>query len=457
MANPAIIILIVFVVLIVVAVIVIVGVVAFAQEGVGKSCTTASNCGDGTFVCLKGKCLKKDGQFCIKDSECASNNCKDGSCQGTIPTSPCTGPSGTQGSCPTRDLCSAKGQCLGGIFGPCKQKSDCFYPNAVCTGLNGNSTKVCLSGVNGPCTGGTGCTSGLTCCSDGFCKTTCTSSESELMSAFRPTLVPPGMNLGLGSERWRPPSTSLPGISAPTTTTFYADNVLPTRAERMENFHTPSSREVGAPLKKIRKDMAISHENPKESPVIDVTSYSNSTLALTKDGKIIRESPGKKREIIANNIRLKRLESFNGTLYGISVDGRVFQLNNDTFDTRKWLWNLAPLPTGINHTSATLDGRHFWVQTNETGLLYDRQFRVVDRAPIRNLKRIYGNNKNVYIEIDMLQNVGTLHPDGKQIKDVAGAILTHDNQLKVLRPSQTNFFSDIRLLDWTPTYILKTL
>ena len=448
MANPAIIILIVITALLVIGALVIVGVVAFAQEDVGKSCTKASECSDdGTFVCLKGKCLKKDGQFCIKDSECASNNCKDASCQGTTPTNACTGSTGTQGSCPTGDLCSAKGQCLGGIFGPCKNKSDCFYQNAVCQALNGSSTKVCLSGVNGQCTGGTGCASGLTCCADGLCKATCSSAESQLMSAFRPS----------PQRTTFQPSDFLESHLTSTRNTFYADNVLPTRAERMENFGTPPSRVPGAPLKKIRKDMAISRENTNECPVIDVTSYSSSTLALTKDGKIIRESPGKKREIIANNIRLKRLESFNGTLYGISVEGRVFQLNNDTFDTRKWLWNLSGLPTGINHTSATLDGRHFWVQTDETGLLYDRQFRVVDRAPARNLKRIYGNNKNVYIEIDMLRNVGTLHPDGKQITDVAGAILTHDNQLKVLRPSQTKLFSDIRLVEWTPTFIRKTL
>ena len=467
MADAAIIVLVVFIVFIVLAIIVIVVVVALAQEGVGKSCTTNAQCGSD-FLCVSSgsgkECRKKDGQFCLDKSECASNSCVNEFCAPTIiPLTSCTGTVGTQGSCGTGDLCASDGKCLSGLFHTCKLARDCFYKPSVCTGPTGGAAPVCLSGPGGFCMGGSGCESGFKCCTPsgsttGMCMVTCPNAAPEFMSPA------PAMAMGLSAL---PRMMALQGTQMGmryddlsthrTPTTFCVESGLPTRTERVDDFGTPPYGEVAAPLKKIRKDMAISRENTKQSPVIDVTSYSNATLALMKDGKIIRESRDKKREIVANNIRLKRLESFNGTLYGISVDGRVFQLNNDTFETRKWLWTLAPLPTGIIHTSATLNGKHFWVQTQESGLLYDRQFRVVDRAPTKNIKRVYGNDKNIYIDIDTQNNVGTLQPNGSQVKDVAGAIITHDNQLKILRPNQTNLFSDIRLLDWTPTYLLKTL
>jgi len=464
-----------FVAFVFVLFIIIIIIVGLEQEGVDKPCTTNEQCGGGAdFLCVGGKCKKKDGQSCIDSAECASGSCIDFVCAtgGTgIFILGCTGPVGTQGSCPANDLCAADRKCLGDLFTPCKSKTDCFYQPSVCTGLGPSANPVCLSGQGGVCTGGTGCAPGLTCSTTtgtGTCKVS-NSATTSLGAGVTPLpamgmglAAPAQIQMGLATPRtttFRPTQMTMRSdcVSTPrTNTTFYVES-MPTRAERIDNYCTPPSGDVENPFKKIRKDMVMSREDTKQSPVIDVTSYSNATLALMKDGKIIRETRDKKREIVANNIRLKRLESFNGTLYAISVDGRVFQLNNDSFETRKWYWTLAPLPTNVIHTSATLNGKHFWVQTDETGLLYDRQFRVVDRASTRNRKRIYGNDKNIYIDIDTQNNTGVLQPNGTRVNDVAGAIITHDNQLKVLRSNQTNLFSDIRLINWIPTYILKAL
>jgi len=452
--------LIIILVIIIIAVIIIIVVVAVEQEGVDKPCGTDEKCGSG-FQCVSGKCKKKNGQSCVDGKECASGNCIDFVCTGGTGTniSSCTGTVGTQGSCGPNDLCTIDGKCLSTVFGPCKSATDCFYSKSVCTGLGPNANPVCLGGQGSFCTKGTGCAVGLKCSST-VGTGTCIIDTNSVVGSSSTQL--PAVRMGLGVSQI--PTTFHAAqmmrsdcVSTPRTNTTFDVESMPTRAEKIDNFHTPSSGDVENPFKKIRKDMAMSREDTKQSPVIDVTSYSNATLALMKDGKIIRENRDKKREIVANNIRLKRLESFNGTLYGISVDGRIFQLNNDSFETRKWYWTLAPLPTGVIHTSATLNGKHFWVQTDETELLYDREFRVVDRSPTKNRKRIYGNDKNIYIDIDTQNNTGVLQPNGTRVNDVAGAIITHDNQLKVLRPNQTNLFSDIRLINWTPTYILKTL
>jgi hypothetical protein len=177
-------------------------------------------------------------------------------------------------------------------------------------------------------------------------------------------------------------------------------------------------------------------------------------LALREDGKIVKEV-GKKRTLVSNNIRLKRLESFNGILYGISADNRLFSLNNDTFNTQKWSWSLTSLPQGIIHTSATLNGKYFWIQTAQQGILYNRKFQVIDRADTRGIKRIYGNDKDIYIDIDTNSDTAVLQPNGTRINNVISAIITHDNELRTLRPNQASEFSDIRLINWVPTFIKR--
>jgi hypothetical protein len=230
-----------------------------------------------------------------------------------------------------------------------------------------------------------------------------------------------------------------------------------TKEEAVMDCHTPSPRQVGDPFVRLHQGDMVCRDDERQSPVVDVCSYSDVNLALRRDGFIIKETSDGKRERVANNVRLKRLDSFGGMLYGISAGNRIFRLNNDSFYSRKWLWDLADFPPGIVHTSATIDGEHFWIQTADTGLLYDRDLRVVDRASMNRIKRIYGNTRDIYIDIDTESHTAMLYPQQTSIPDVASAILTHDNQLRILKPSQTNMLSDIRLLNWNPVFIRRTI
>ncbi len=460
---------------IIIAAIIIIVLVAIESEGVGAACGSSGDKACKTnLVCISGECKKKDKEICEFDDQCASGICTDFVCvAGTGPfvIAACTG-----GSCPAGQICAPDKRCKAGHRGGCGVASDCFYTPAVCTGPVGS--KICLIG---PGTGGT-CTKDSDCVTNncvgaptGTCGQPIPPSPGPAFSPVSPanTLLMGGNRMSingvsmvsrsrsiLDSGRFPTPrtNTEFNAYSAPTPRpdgTFNASS--PTQTEMADDFRTPSPRDIKAPFKKIRKDMVVSRKDIKQSPVIDVTSYSSTVLALMKNGKIIRETD-EVRDIVANNINLKRLESFNGTLYGVSVDGRIFKLNNDTFETKKWMWTVASFPTGVTHTSATLNGKHFWVQTSDTGLLYDRKMRVVEKEKsFKNKKRVYGNDRKTFIEIDLQTNTGVLYPNKSRVKDVAGAIITHENLLKVLRPSQTRLFSDIRLINWTPAYIKRSL
>lgn len=414
--------LVIVVIIIIIAVIIIIALVAFESRNIDRSCNPNSPCPTG-LTCVNGKCKLNDGETCEFNDQCRS-----GTCSG-FPDFKCVSPTGATGTfqivvctedsdCQSTERCDTKtGRCLLRDGQPCLLDGDCFSGDC--------KDKVCAGTSGVPTTSPT------------------TTQISNMGSLQRPMN---GVSLLGGMQE---------ASTVRTNPTFNLESA-PTRAEIMVNFRTPSPCEIDSPFKRVRKDMMMSRGDTKQSPAIDVTNYSNSTLALMKNGNIMRETDDS-REIVANNINLRRLEGFNGTLYGISVDGRVFSLNNDTFDTRKWMWNLASFPTGVVHTSATHDGRHFWVQTADTGLLYDRSLRIKEKADMTNKKRVYGNDRETFVEIDTTNNTATLQPNDETIPDVAGAVITHDNTLKILKPRQTRLFSDIRLVNWTPAYIKRAL
>jgi len=413
------------VVIIVIAIIIIVILITLETEDIGKTCTSTSDCRLGLICATDGTCKVANGDPCETADQCASGVCTDFICQTVPPPNvPCTATGAAP--CASGEVCDAtSGRCVSNLGGFCLINNDCVQP-AVCvapvvsgaTGIEG----ICLGKANAVCTADSQCLSG-----------TC-------------NIPTGGTTVGLDCMS-----------TTPVNQTFCVESGL-SRTEKATNFRTPSPRPIEEPFRETRKNTVTSRVDIKQSPVIDVTNYSDSTLALTQDGRIIRETGHKgEMEMVANNVRLKRLEAFNGTLYGVSVDGRVFALNNDTFRTRKWHWNLAPFPTGVTHTSATLNGKHFWVQTDTTGILYDRNLNIVEREDTRNRKRVYGDNRDLYIDINTRDNTAVMHPNGTGISNVAGAVITHEDKVKVLKPSQSNKYSDIRLVNWQPAFIRRVL
>lgn len=454
------------VVIILIAIIIIVILIAVETEGVDADCSESKRCREG-LVCSRGKCKIKTGDICETDDQCASGDCGlDFVCvAGTGAGSHCAATGAPP--CTSGEVCDAtSGRCVSTLGNPCLLNNDCVQP-AICVpfSMTGtvSSAGICLGATGAVCTADTQCLSGV-CNPSGGSTGTCSAPTSASLPARTPAVTPmanmllPGQTLA-PAPAVRMGRTTRGLATTPVNQTFCVESGL-SRTERAINFRTPSPQELEAPFKKIHKDMVMSRVDTKQSPVIDVTNYSNVTLALTQDGRIIRErddGDDGKMELVANNVRLRRLEGFNGTLYGVSVDGRVFALNNDTFRTRKWTWNLTSFPTGVVHTSATLGGKHFWVQTPDTGLLYDRGLNIVERHNTTDRKRVYGDNRHLYIDIDLTNNTAVLQPNGDEISNVAGAVITHDDKVKILKPSQTAQYSDIRLVRWKPTFIRRVM
>lgn len=460
--------------LIIIGIIILVVLIVIDNEGVDSDCTKDSECKEGLVCTQSGKCKKKNGQNCEFDDQCASGECSISS--GFI----CVSPTGSSSNCAATgaapckagEICDiSKGvnnaRCVSTLGNPCILNNDCIQP-AVCVPVIPSPTGpptsfVCLGTTGAVCTTDSECLSG-TCNTNGGTTGTCSGVSSSTSLQDRNSRTQLGTTLLPGLSMVPSSGVSFRNTfrdnlgTTPVNQTFCLESGL-SRTERAVNPNTPSTQEVENPFQKIRKDMVMSRGDTKQSPVIDVTNYSNATLALTQDGRIIRETGNgnRNRDLVANNVKLIRLESFNGTLYGVSVDGRLFALNNDTFNTRKWTWNVAPFPTEVVHTSATLDGKYFWVQTPDTGVLYDRNLNVVKRSTKPNRKRVYGENKDLYIDIDLSNNTATLHPNGTKIENVASAVIDHEDRVKILKTNQTSLFSDIRLVKWKPTYIRKFL
>lgn len=462
------------VVMILIAIIIIVILISLDTEGVSADCSADQPCKTG-LVCTRGKCKIANGDFCETDDQCASGNCKDFFCvTATGPSNNCAATGAA--ACPSGEVCDASsGKCLSTLGNPCTLNNDCVQPSvcviapippsSAATTANTQSPGICLGSSGAVCTTDTQCLSGVCNIPSGGSTGTCSTPTSTTLpartsepSTMTNTLLP-GRSM-TPAPSFRVGRTSFGMETTPVNQTFCVESGL-SRTERAVNFRTPSPQELEAPFKKIHKDMVMSRVDTKQSPVIDVTNYSNVTLALMQDGRIIRERDDNRRddniELVANNVRLKRLEAFFGTLYGVSVDGRLFALNNDTFRTRKWTWNLTPFPSGVVHTSATLDGNHFWVQTKDTGFLYDRDLNIVERHNTTDRKRVYGDNRRLYVDINLRNNTAMLHPNGDRIDNVAGAVITHDDKVKILKPSQTAQYSDIRLVRWKPTFIRRVV
>ena len=462
--------------IILLGIVVLIILIVLNNEGVDSDCTKSSDCKEGLVCTQSGKCKKKNGQNCEFDDQCASGECSISS--GFI----CVSPTGSSSNCAATgaapcksgEICDiSKGvnnaRCVSTLGNPCILNNDCIQP-AVCVPVIPSPTGpptsfVCLGTTGAVCTTDSDCLSG-TCNTNGGTTGTCSGVSSSTSLQDRNSRTQLGTTLLPGISMAPTPGVSFRNTfrdnlgTTPVNQTFCLESGL-SRTERAINPDTPSPQEVENPFQKIRKDMMMSRGDTKQSPVIDVTNYSNATLALTQDGRIITEKGNRNkkkiRELVANNVKLIRLESFNGTLYGVSVDGRVFALNNDTFNTRKWHWNVAPFITGVVHTSVTLDGKHFWVQTPDTGILYDRNLNIVKRSTKPNRKRVFGENKDLYIDIDLSNNTAVLHPNGTKIENVASAVIDHEDRVKILKPSQTSLFSDIRLVNWKPTFIRKFL
>ena len=104
-------------------------------------CTTSADCRNGPLRCTNGRCLKLDGAPCQFDNQCVSDSCKNSRCASKlcpVGTRPncfdyfCK----NDAECFSSDLeCGSNGRCLKKVGRFCDKDSECgtnYCPNRMC-------------------------------------------------------------------------------------------------------------------------------------------------------------------------------------------------------------------------------------------------------------------------------------------------------------------------------------
>jgi len=220
-------------------------------------------------------------------------------------------------------------------------------------------------------------------------------------------------------------------------------------------------------LSEFHNDSLNNHHG---SAVIDVCSYSNATIFLLEDGNIIcdvKDQDGNvlqigskcnditsKRYRTSNNIKLRRITSFNGYLYGVCYDDKLYTLPNNLFPTLVWIWNYCDwAPSNIKHISSTHNSDHIWIQTNTTGFLYSNPNLSPITVSYPYGKRVYGRDIDHYIDIDPNNCTAKITPSGIIVNNVYDAALSYYDEVVAIHPSDRSEYRAITIVNWAPYYI----
>lgn len=195
----------------------------------------------------------------------------------------------------------------------------------------------------------------------------------------------------------------------------------------------------------------------QHSPVIDVCSYSNATIFLLEDSNIICEiktSDGVQRRKTSSNIRLIRITTFSGYMYGVGHDNRLYTLPNSYFLSTNWVWSIVNwAPTNITHISSTYNSSHLWIQTADKGILYNAP-GTVQLEEIRQItRRVYGRDVEHYMDIDPTKFTAVIQPGGRLINNVYDGALSYYDEIVAIQPSERHLYRRITIVDWNPYYI----
>lgn len=204
----------------------------------------------------------------------------------------------------------------------------------------------------------------------------------------------------------------------------------------------------------IIQQMDIDHNH--HSPVIDVCSYSNATIFLLEDGNIICEikDPIYKRYRASNSIKLLRITSFNGYIYGVGTDNKLYNLPNSYLPTTNWIWNISEwAPINIKYISSTHDSSYLWIQTNDFGYLYNSPTALISKIQCNGMKRVYGRDVEHYIDIDPHNYSATIHPGDILVHNVYDGALSYYDEVVAIHPSERNDYRAITIVNWRPYYI----
>lgn len=203
---------------------------------------------------------------------------------------------------------------------------------------------------------------------------------------------------------------------------------------------------------RVIQNKPIVNERINNIAVIDVCSYSDSVIFLLDNGYIIVEQNNVRRTI-RTNVKLRRIISFSGYIYGIGQNQKLYVLPHFSHDN----WQFQHVdwaPEKLIHISITHSSSYLWLQTDTTGYLYDTPGTLLSEMTYHG-RRIYGRDLEHYIDLDVDKHTIEVHPTLETKENVYDAALSYYDDVLVIDVKDSDKFIGIAMVNWKPYYISK--
>jgi len=203
--------------------------------------------------------------------------------------------------------------------------------------------------------------------------------------------------------------------------------------------------------------------NTESSKVIDICTYSTSTVFLLENTDITIENSNDvknenkiiKRYKKKNNIKLNRITTFHGYIYGLGANGYLYILQNISFESANWLWEKIEWSVNnIIHISSTYNGEYLWVQAeNNIGYLYDEPNNIIEKVIDVFDKRVYGRDVKNYVDINENKHTAIITPSKYKIDNIYDAALTYYNELVAINIDEKEKYKKVVIINWKLYYL----
>jgi hypothetical protein len=193
--------------------------------------------------------------------------------------------------------------------------------------------------------------------------------------------------------------------------------------------------------------------------IVDAMGYSTDIFFLLEDGTIIHENKSKNsNDKIASNLAMNRIAVCAGNIYGVA-NGCLYKLDMNSFYAPPWNWGkIMEGSEPITYMCSTLDEKNLWVQGEVNGVLYNSDLSIAERANVSGVRRTYGKDSSVYVEVDKTTGECTVvKPTGKSVigdSKCVYACLDYYGELITAKGTESVLpMHGLRVVQWVPFYI----
>jgi hypothetical protein len=181
-----------------------------------------------------------------------------------------------------------------------------------------------------------------------------------------------------------------------------------------------------------------------------VTHRNDRLVILFENGEIWSSKPNQGYTPIKSEIHMDDITTFNNIIRGHS-DGIMYTMTNIINGHAKWIVE-SNAPENIRHWSTTQDGNYLWIQDANEGFLYDRRMNLISQEPISDI-RIYGDSKDIHVNINQNSGKGLLSFDSTTITDIFDGTFTDEGLVKITASQRRSGTILVKNINGTVYYI----